>query len=621
MDLYTVQTGDATQQTVTITINGSTDAPPLQAVNDTGEYVRPINLVILGSDDDRLVETGNQLNGAAEDRFNFNVSLVNLTTAPAWTAPQWDALFNSADVVLLGGYDPANLGYFNAPTGLQQLVAYYQGGGDIVTTGLIHEHLIGATGATLTAVDTITPLDIPGGAPQLYTSGTEVVISTSHPVTANVDDFTLSTSLWTGTSTGSIDADADQLATFSSGSNFNTVVVKEASGAGEGNLAFVGGQYLNNNLTSNPLELRSGDPDFLLEQALAWAAGTNQEDETENSQFTIFASDLLANDVSAETANIIGVSAVSTRGATLTGGNINYNALTSPELEALNDANPAVSDSFIYTVTDGVTTETATVTFDVRGITDGDDLPELPVSFEMNGFGSGSSNFYRFGNNFSDADEATGVTYVLHNGTNEITAPVGMVFDPTFVTFTFDGTSTPSSYTSGLGLYAYEADGQAVYTEISYALDADRDLVFFYSGFDAADGGPVLEMAFDDTGVPDGIDLSGIDLLAPGLLEDVAVLDLRNGQGNQLSIDNADLLAILVGGPFTNTRELTIQADGSDVIQSASSGTGWTANLNDDTTGGNDSIDFISDGSVSDYGGGGNIFATLTIDGAEGIVL
>ena len=137
----------------------------------------------------------------------------------------------------------------------------------------------------------------------------------------------------------------------------------------------------------------------------------------------------------------------------------------------------------------------------------------------------------------------------------------------------------------------------------------------------------MLEIAFDDdagftgedtVGTGQLVDLSGIDALAPDVVDNMAVLDLRNGQENSITIDTAALLQMINGNAVGDTENFIIQMDSYDnytfnddavsaVDWSADLASGTTYNLTDTTAG--------TAGTAGTFGLIGDIFAVLDIDG------
>lgn len=617
-DSFVITTQDGTTQTIDITINGADEAAPLVANDDSG-FIEDINVLILGAPGATLTDAANQLNGSNDDRFNFNVSI---STADIFRASvQWDALYSSVDVVVVGG------GAFGVAPTADEAVAYAQladnflnDGLSVVTTGSIVQTLDAAIEQVATDLDTISPVSIPTSS---STTSAITITDSNHPITDDIDpNQNFGNTIWANSTVNS--GSATQLANNGTPSVHTLSFIADSGTIGRS--VFIGGKYLEGGFPTGTQDpLRDGDPDFLLEQAVAWAAGVDKVDVNENEPFMFTGESLLANDTGpVASATITSVQTFSDKGATilLSGGDIFYNPLTSQKIEQTLDG-ATETDTFTYTISDGTTTDTATVTVTISGITDLGDRPELPTNNEMAGFTTGAqtANAYRFGNRFSDVDEAGGMDYLLYDlatGNPVTSDPTGVGFSATFVDFTFSA-AAQTNYNDDYGLYAYENDGQSVLTDFGYSVDSSGNLRFFYSEFDAVDEGPVLEVSPDWIGAGGNVDLTGVDsieALAPDLLDNLAVLDIENGQNETLTLDTAALLE-LVRGNGTTAENITFKLDTGDTFiaedDNIDPNSGWDAietlsgsgiyNLYDTNT---------SDGFFSDVGG--SAFATLYVD-------
>jgi len=337
---------------------------------------------------------------------------------------------------------------------------------------------------------------------------------------------------------------------------------------------------------------------------------------TENAPVTLAFSTLLANDILvSQSTTVTAVSNFSSLGATveLSGGDVIYNPLSSKVLDDLNTSQTA-TDTFTYTISDGATTDTATVTLTVSGVNDLD-APPVISSTQMSGFASGNSNQYRFGFRLEDGDNASGITYLLHDGTGPISAPTGVTYSATFNDFSFTP-SAQTNYTDGLSIYGYEADGQYMSIDFGYSVDGDGALRFFYSKFDEADGGPVLEIGLGSGSAT--VDLSGIEALAPDVLRDASVIDMRNGQLNDFELTAADLLNMIEGNDPTATEHFKLQMDNDDTyifLDDAVSAANWSADIASGTTYNLTDTTAGDAGDPGSFGIIGEIFATLEIDG------
>ena len=610
-DSFTITTEDGTTQTISIDIIGNTDALPVVANDDSG-FIETIDVLILGTDMTALTATGNQLNGSNDDRFNFNVTTLQIPAI--FTAPQWQVKFEAADVVLLGGVD--NTEQFDGNVMFEVLSSYYAAGGNVVTTGGVVQQLFDTSGATRAYLNDITPLGQQSGGTSI---GTSIDMNGAvHPITDDIGNITNGFTNWF--SSQYMDVGAVQLA-YPSGGNMvpHSISYTEGTG-GAGNTAFVGGGYLHSLLDTT--SLRTGDADFVLEQALAWAAGVKKIDVNENEPFTFTDDSLLANDVDPNAmATITSVQTFSDKGATVTlsGGDVLYNPISSFGLNSLNDGETD-TDTFTYTISDGVTTDTATVTVTVNGLTDMDQPPVVSDP-EMNGFASPASD-YRFGQRILDDDEFSGISHLLYDEGGLTNAPTGVSFSATFVDFSFTA-AAETDYEAGYGIYAYEADGQSYSVNIGYSVDSSGDLRFFYTDYEQVYGGPVLEIAPDWIGDGGTVNLTGVDSIeqyAPGVLDNLSVLDIKNEQDEILDLDTAALLELVRGNGVT-PESFVFQLDAGDSMNflddGEAPGSGWEAI---ETGVGSNTYNIydtnVADGLFSDVSG--PFFATIYIDGGGG---
>jgi VCBS repeat-containing protein len=125
-----------------------------------------------------------------------------------------------------------------------------------------------------------------------------------------------------------------------------------------------------------PEETRGGAADQIFEQAVAWAAGKQDEGIASTDEDSVLAIDVLANDTDVDFGDVLAVGLMqptSTRGAALwidTSGEIVYDPRASAALQAL-AAGQVVTDSFEYEVSDGNGgTDTASVSITVAGLAD-----------------------------------------------------------------------------------------------------------------------------------------------------------------------------------------------------------------------------------------------------------
>ncbi|MBI2875792.1 MAG: right-handed parallel beta-helix repeat-containing protein, partial [Candidatus Tectomicrobia bacterium] len=205
----------------------------------------------------------NQLND--DTYFDFTATLV--------TPSQVDTLaeLENYDVVVLGDTGHSDNAFQQIASALRSWV---EAGGGLVATGWA------VSGADYTSeqpradFDAIVPVNTQGGYGYIN-GGTLLPANVGHPVIDGVASFTLTGgSIYTEYPGGSprVDAGATTLAT---ASGQPTVVV---GNPGMGRSVYLGPIYAGSGYY-NTGQLRSGDPDRLLEQAVAWAGSTDRVDE------------------------------------------------------------------------------------------------------------------------------------------------------------------------------------------------------------------------------------------------------------------------------------------------------------------------------------------------------
>ena len=190
--------------------------------------------------------------------FNFNAVSV--------TGSQIDTLaeLNAYDVVVIADYFSENELASFAPA----LRAWVEAGGGVVATGWTVYAAGVSTGTPVADIDAVIPVNT-----QSYDSSnfapTLQILDSAHPVTQGLSSFVL-TGADAEYSQGGADAGATILAT--AGGQPAVVV----GAPGQGKSVYLGPTYLNNFNSGNAL--RSGNPDRLLEQAVAWAGASDRED-------------------------------------------------------------------------------------------------------------------------------------------------------------------------------------------------------------------------------------------------------------------------------------------------------------------------------------------------------
>ncbi len=147
--------------------------------------------------------------------------------------------------------------------------------GGVVSVGWA-DFATGSDAARDPILDDVMPIDAYPDTQNIFCGGPGVtiqILSSAHPVTAGLSDFTLPTSGDVEISPLGPDASNGLLLGTASGScqnaTANSIVVGEV---GTGRLVYLGPVYLGNASVYSNGDLRTGSADRLLEQAVAWAA-------------------------------------------------------------------------------------------------------------------------------------------------------------------------------------------------------------------------------------------------------------------------------------------------------------------------------------------------------------
>jgi ELWxxDGT repeat protein len=220
----------------------------------------PVRVAVLG------LPTGNNSTGYQaivqqlndDSWFDFSATLV--------TAEELDTAAELAafDVIVLGdsGAGSGEGALFNAIA--PNLAAWVQAGGGLVMTGWGVYGTASASAETRDVLNSVLPVVVPsqGFAHQ----GTVAPNTTAHPVTDGVSAFTLGNNNYIEFPNGGAQSGAQILATTNGAAS---VAVREVA---SGKSVYLGPIYSGSSVTYSNAQLRAGDPDRLLEQAVAWAA-------------------------------------------------------------------------------------------------------------------------------------------------------------------------------------------------------------------------------------------------------------------------------------------------------------------------------------------------------------
>jgi hypothetical protein len=233
-----------------------------------------INVAVVGtgglSNDTGFQAIVNQLND--DTHFDFSAILVS--------ASQVDSLaeLNAYDVVVIGNNGSFTNGDpFDNAAFTSALRGWVETGGGVVATGWTVGGAGTTTGTPIADINAIIPVNTSGA--QAFQGGGATVSpnATSHPVTAGVTPFTISSGNYVefpGTAPLT-DPGSTTLAT----TNAQPSVV--VGNPGTGRAVYLGPIYSGVATFYNNAELRTGSADRLLEQAVAWAANSTTPTGTE----------------------------------------------------------------------------------------------------------------------------------------------------------------------------------------------------------------------------------------------------------------------------------------------------------------------------------------------------
>ena len=224
----------------------------------------PISVaVVIGMDDiSGFSAIMSQLNN--DTYFNFNATLVSSSQVDTITE------LNAFDVAVIGNSGSPNGDGFDNGTFTAALRNWVESGHGVVATGwTVYGAGPNSNGPIIANIDAIVPVATSASHGSFDGGSTLVPNATAHPVTVGVTTFGMSGNDFVEFSQGGIDGGATVLATTN---GYPTVVVGRPV---NGRSVYLGPIYSGGINYFNNAELRSGQPDRLLEQAVAWAASIN----------------------------------------------------------------------------------------------------------------------------------------------------------------------------------------------------------------------------------------------------------------------------------------------------------------------------------------------------------
>ena len=223
----------------------------------------PINVaVVTGMEDNSgFAAIVSQLNN--DTYFNFNATLVS--------SSQVDTIaeLNAFDVAVIGNSGSQYGDSFDNSAFTSALRAWVESGHGVVATGwTVYGAGPSSSGPTIANIDAIVPVNTSVSYGSYDGGSTLVPNATAHPVTVGVAAFGMNGGDYVEFSPGGVDGGTTVLATTN---GYPTVVVGRPV---NGRSVYLGPIYSGGSVFNNT-ELRSNQPDRLLEQALAWAALPN----------------------------------------------------------------------------------------------------------------------------------------------------------------------------------------------------------------------------------------------------------------------------------------------------------------------------------------------------------
>ena len=196
--------------------------------------------------------------------FNFNATLVSPSQVDT------TAKLSVYDVAVIGNGGGVNGDGFDNGAFTGALRTWVESGHGVVATGwTVYGAGPSSSGPTIANIDAIVPVNT--SVPYEYYDGGSTLVpnATAHPVTVGVTTFGMSSNDFVEFSQGGVDGSATVLATTN---GYPTVVVGRPI---NGRSVYLGPIYSGGMNYFNNAELRSNQPDRLLEQAVAWASSVN----------------------------------------------------------------------------------------------------------------------------------------------------------------------------------------------------------------------------------------------------------------------------------------------------------------------------------------------------------
>jgi len=351
---------DSNEAVVTLSVNVPPVAKP-DVIERTGAG-GPIHVAVIADGANAAQATKVQIEDSTVFNFSNLVDVLGTDTVEYGAAIALN--FAKYDVVVIGE-NGGGAGYFDNPELFTALAAFVNAGHGVVSTGFFASKIAGyaLNPALMAQADLISPTGDEGSSNLIPTSTpTTIVVDASHPITDGVSNFTTG-----GFYELADDVDPGSHVLATAGAQAAIVYADSVGTLGTARTVFLGAMHMADPDFFSTDWTRTGSPDKILEQAIAWATGTATDEDT---PLVIDSATLLANDEqgSGGPLAIASVEGTSTLGASVS-LDIDGNVVYDPTV-ALNglSAGQIVEDSFDYRVIDSTGAEAfATASLSVAG--------------------------------------------------------------------------------------------------------------------------------------------------------------------------------------------------------------------------------------------------------------
>jgi VCBS repeat-containing protein len=239
--------------TVSVTITGMDDAPA------------SLKVAVIGKSKSAAEDTAKQL----DDSSVFAIDAEAIALSSNSSAEKWSEALAGYDVVVVGSSGSFDAPEFHASQLFPALRGFVVDGGGVVTTGWFTydlNNMYNSFPQFALDADFVSP--VAPGAFNALKLGTTITVDLKHAITQGVTSYIVDAAYHEQAT--AIDAGATRLA----GGSLNSTAIAYDE-VGDGLTAYLGGLYLAGP-EYNTQGLRSGTSDQLLEQAVAWAGGSER---------------------------------------------------------------------------------------------------------------------------------------------------------------------------------------------------------------------------------------------------------------------------------------------------------------------------------------------------------